>query len=181
MGEGAGIVFLETPESAQARSAKIFGEILGYAYGSDSFDPLHFNPKDDTLARTLTQLLHKTEIQIKDIDYINLHGTGTRLGDLYETEQLKHALGKMAYKISMSSTKSMTGHMLGASGAVEIIASLVGMQDEFIPPTINLEHSDSACDLDYVPRQSRQAKIKTAISLSLGFGGHVALMALRKV
>jgi 3-oxoacyl-[acyl-carrier-protein] synthase II len=111
---------------------------------------------------------------------LNLHGTGTKEGDLYETEQIKRAFGKKAYSIASSSTKSMMGHMLGASGAVEVIASLIAMQDGFLPPTVNLEKEDPECDLDYIPRKARQKKINTSISISMGFGGHIAAIALRK-
>ncbi len=181
IGEGAGIVFLETIESAQARGVKIYGEILGAAYGSDATHPIHFDPNEDALARTLKLLMERNHLNASEIDYINLHGTATRLGDIYETGQIKKAFGKRAYQIPMSSTKSMTGHMLGASGAVEIIACLLGMEDNFIPATIGLEKPDPACDLDYTPNKSREAKIQTAVSVSMGFGGHVAAIALRKI
>lgn len=181
VGEGAGILFLETLESARARGVKIYGEILEHAYGSDSFDLLNFDPKEDALARTLTLLLKRNGLKSEDIDYINLHGTGTRTGDLYETAQIKHTFGHRAYQIPTSSTKSMTGHMLGASGAVEMITTLIAMEDEFIPPTIGLEKPDPECDLDYTPLKSRNAKIHTAISHSMGFGGHIAAVALRKI
>ena len=181
VGEGAGILFLETLESARARGVKIYGEILGSAYGCDTSDPLHFNDKEDGLSRTLELLLHRTGLDPGMIHYLNLHGTGTRLGDLYETLQIKRAFKKKAYQIPTSSTKSMTGHMLGASGAVEIAASLIAMEDGFIPPTIGLEQPDSACDLDYTPKKSKIAKIQTAFSVSMGFGSHIAAIALGKV
>lgn len=181
VGEGAGIVFLETLESAKARGAMIYGEITGTQYGFDGANLLHFQEKEDALSKTLKSLLDKTKIKQEEIDYINLHGTGTRVGDIYETSQIKKAFGKHAYKIPTSATKSMMGHMLGAAGAVEVIASLVAMRDGFIPPTAGLEKADIACDLDYTPLKSRAAKVNTALSISLGFGGHVAVMALRKV
>ncbi|MDD5217989.1 MAG: beta-ketoacyl synthase N-terminal-like domain-containing protein, partial [Candidatus Omnitrophica bacterium] len=180
VGEGAGAMLLESLESAEKRHAKIYGEILGFNYGADAFDPVYFNPDDQTLALTLNNLLKRSGLTASEIDYINLHGTGTRAGDLYETNQLKKAFGPKAYQIPMSSTKSMTGHMLGATGAVEIIATLVAMNEGFIPPTIGLEEKDPACDLDYTPLKARDAKIERAISLSLGFGGHVAAIALGK-
>ncbi|MCM8775206.1 MAG: beta-ketoacyl-[acyl-carrier-protein] synthase family protein [Candidatus Omnitrophica bacterium] len=181
IGEGAGIVFLETLESARARGAKIYGEILGYSYGQDCFDGIRFDPHVGALARTLKQLMKETGLAPNDIDYINLHGTGTQSGDLYETNQIKAAFGQHAYHIPMSSTKSMTGHMLGATGAVEIIASFIAMREQWIPPTINLETKDNACDLDYTPLKVRKADIQAAISISMGFGGHVATIALKNV
>lgn len=181
VGEGAGVVFLETLESAQKRKAVIYGEILGGAYGMDAYDIVHFNPDDDTLARTIQTALKQSGVSEKEVDYINLHGTATKLGDVYETKQLKKAFGKRAHEISMSSTKSITGHMLGASGAVEIIASLLAMHHDFVPPTAMLEEKDPECDLDYTALNAKSAKIKTAISYSMGFGGHAAAVVLRKV
>lgn len=180
VGEGAGIVFLETLESAKARGAKIFGEILGGAYGSDATDALHFNRAGDGLARALGKALADQKMEVEDIDYINLHGTATVLGDLYETEQIKKAFGRKAFRVPMSSIKGATGHMLGASGAVEVIATLLAMQESLIPPTLGLEMPDPACDLDYTPLTARAAKIDRAISLSMGFGGHIAVLALGK-
>jgi 3-oxoacyl-[acyl-carrier-protein] synthase II len=180
VGEGGGIVFLETLESAKARGVKIYGEIQGFAYGSDGTDLIHFQDKEDALKRTLDQLLHRTAMKPSDIDYVNLHGTGTVHGDRYETSQIKKSFGKAAHGMAMSSTKSMTGHMLGASGAVEIIASLIAMDEKFIPPTIHLEKPDPECDLNYTPLKAKPKKIQNAVSISMGFGGHVAVIALRK-
>ncbi len=181
VGEGAGVVFLETLESALARRAKIYAEIIGAAYGSDSSNPVSFDPKAEALSRTLCRLLKKAGLSPEEIDYLNLHGTGTREGDIYETDQIKQAFGKKAYSISMSSIKSMVGHMLGASGAVEIIASCIAMEDNFIPPTIHLEKEDPRCDLDYTPRKAREKKVGCTVSISMGFGGHIAAIALRKI
>ena len=180
LGEGAGIVFLETLESARARGAKIFAEIAGFAYGSDCYHPVAFDPKEEALARTLREICRKSKFDSDEIDYLNLHGTATKDGDLYETDQIKRAFGKKAYSISTSSTKSMTGHMLGASGAVEIIACCIAMQEGFVPPTIHLEKSDPKCDLDYTPNRAREKKISLAVSHSMGFGGHIAAIALRR-
>lgn len=181
LGEGAGVIFLETLESARARRRKIYAEIAGYAYGTDCHHPVSFDPKADALARTLKELLRKTQISVEEIDYVNLHGTGTLEGDLYETEQIKKAFGKKAYGLTTSSTKSMMGHMMGASGAVEAAAMCVAMEDSFVPPTIHLEKEDPRCDLNYTPRKSHSKQIKTTVSISMGFGGHIALIALRKV
>ena len=181
VGEGAGVMFLETLESAKKRGVRIYGEILEAAHGQDSKDPILFDPKEHALSHTLKVLLKKTGIVPREIDYVNLHGTGTKHGDLYETLELKEAFGDQAYKIPMSSTKGMTGHMLGATGAVEIMATLLGMQEGFIPPTAGLETKDPQCDLDYVPLKMRPHKIATAIKISMGFGGQVATIALRKL
>ena len=181
VGEGAGVMFLETLESAKKRGVRIYGEILEAAHGQDSTDPILFNPQEHALSHTLKVLMQRAGIAPQEIDYINLHGTGTKHGDLYETLELKEAFGKQAYGIPTSSTKGMTGHMLGATGAVEIMATLLGMQESFIPPTVGLETKDPKCDLDYVPMKMRSHKINTAIKLSMGFGGQVAMVALRKI
>lgn len=181
LGEGAGIVFLETLEGARLRGVKIYGEVAGSSYGSDCWSPTSFDPQGEALSRTLKRLLETIRISPDEIDYLNLHGTGTREGDLYETNQIKQAFGKKAYSISTSSTKSMTGHLLGASGAVEVIACCLAMEGGFIPPTVSLEKEDPPCDLDYTPRRAREKKVSTAVSISMGFGGHIAAIALRKI
>ncbi|MFA5168770.1 MAG: beta-ketoacyl-[acyl-carrier-protein] synthase family protein [Candidatus Omnitrophota bacterium] len=181
IGEGAGVVFLETLESAKARGARIYGEIVEAAYGQDSKQPIHFDFEEHALSYTLSLLLKRAGIGPRDIDYMNLHGTGTQHGDLYETLELKESLGEEAYKIPMSSTKGATGHMLGATGAIEIIATLLGIHEGFIPPTVGLEEKDSACDLDYTPGKMRSCMITNAVKLSMGFGGQVAAVLFRKV
>ncbi|MBP9865558.1 MAG: beta-ketoacyl-[acyl-carrier-protein] synthase family protein [Candidatus Omnitrophica bacterium] len=181
VGEGAGMVFLESLESARARGAHIYAEVLGGAQGTDSTHALHFHPEEDALSRTVKKLLCKIDRKPSDIGYVNLHGTATRAGDIYETEQLKKAFGSQAGQIPMSATKAMTGHMLGASGAVEIVACLMSLQNRFLPPTIGLDDPDPVCDLDYVANESRKAEVETAISVSMGFGGHVAVLALGKI
>ncbi|HXV28177.1 MAG TPA: beta-ketoacyl-[acyl-carrier-protein] synthase family protein [bacterium] len=182
VGEGAGIVFLETLESAKARGVKIYGEILGSSYGNDCSGGLvHFKTEEEALAKTVEHLLKQNHFGLDELNYVNLHGTATRRGDVYETHQIKKVFGRKAYQIPMSSTKSVTGHMLGASGAVEIIACLLALQEGFIPPTAGLEKHDPACDLDYTPLKSKSAKLQTALSLSMGFGGHIAAIALRKI
>ncbi len=180
VGEGAGVVFLETLESATARGARIYGEIAEAAYGQDSKQPIHFDKNEHALSYTLGVLLKRTGLAPREIDYMNLHGTGTRHGDLYETLELKEALGKEAYNIPMSSTKGATGHMLGATGAVEIIATLLGIHEGFVPPTVGLEEKDPACDLDYTAGKMRPRKITNAIKVSMGFGGQIAAVLLRK-
>ena len=181
LGEGAGIVFLETLGSARARKAKIYAEIIGFSYGNDCYHPVSFNPEGEALARTLKGLLQNCGFPPKEIDYLNLHGTATREGDIYETAQIKKAFGNKAYSLSTSSTKSMVGHMLGASGAIEIIACGLAMENNFVPPTVGFEKQDPACDLDYTPVRSREKKISLAVSHSMGFGGHIAAIALRKI
>lgn len=181
VGEGAGVVILETIESAKARGAKIYGEILGGAMGMDAYDTVHFDPQGDTLARVLENTMKNSGVEKNEIDYVNVHGTATKVGDAYETNQLKKFFHAKAPKISMSSTKSITGHMLGASGAVEIIASLLAMEHAFVPPTAGLEHPDPECGLDYTPIHPRDAKIKTVLSYSMGFGGHAVGVVVRKV
>lgn len=180
VGEGAGVVFLETLESAKARGARIYGEIIEAAYGQDSKQPIHFDLTEHALSYTLGVLLKRAGILPREIDYMNLHGTGTRHGDFYETLEVKEALGQEAYNIPMSSTKGSTGHMLGATGAIEIIATLLGIHEGFVPPTVGLEEKDPACDLDYTPGKMRPHKIVNAIKLSMGFGGQVAAVLLRK-
>lgn len=181
IGEGAGMLFLETYESAKARNVPIYGEILDCLYANDGTHLFHFSDQESVLSRSLQKVLSKNHLDPSAIDYINLHGTATRLGDLYETRQIKKAFGEKAYSIPMSSIKSMTGHMLGASGAVEIAATLLAMKEGFIPPTIGLEESDLECDLDYTAGKSRRHSIQKALSISMGFGGHIAVMALSKV
>jgi 3-oxoacyl-(acyl-carrier-protein) synthase len=181
VGEGAGVVFLETLESAKARGVRIYGEIVESAYGQDSKNPIQFDFEEHALSHTLKVLLKRAGIMAREIDYMNLHGTGTRHGDLYETRELKAALGDEAYKIPMSSTKGATGHMLGATGAIEIIATLLGIEEGFIPPTVGLEEKDPECDLDYTPLKTRSHKITNAIKLSMGFGGQVAAVLFRKI
>jgi len=182
VGEGAGILFLETPESARARGVKIYGEVLGAACGSDGTHALHFNPAENALSRTVKNLLTKIDRGPRDISYVNLHGTATRTGDVYEVQQMRRAFGADAERVPMSSTKSLTGHMLGASGAVEAIACLLALDQQFLPPTAGLDKPDLECaGLDLVALKSRRAKIETALSVSMGFGGHVAAIGFGKV
>ena len=180
VGEGAGVLFLEKLESALARKAKIYGEVLGGAYAMDGYDLLHFSNENDALAHAFRRLFKNRGVDPDSVDYIHLHGTGTKVGDIYETEQIKKAFGKKARHIPMSSTKAATGHMLGASGAVGTIAALAGMEKGFVPPTLFLQKPDPACDLNYTPCKSGTSKITTSVTISMGFGGHVAVLAIRK-
>ena len=173
IGEGAGIVILEKLESAKARRAKIYGTVLAHAYGFEVTHPISFSLNGAGLERCLKAVVRQAGIAPREIDYLNLHGTATKQGDLYETRQIKAAFQKEAYQIPMSATKSMVGHMLGASGVVEIMACLIAIRDGFIPPTANLETPDPECDLDYTPRVSKPKKITVACSVSMGFGGQL--------
>lgn len=181
LGEGAGVLFLETLESAEKRGAKIYAEIIDSAQGQDSKNPIHFDPKEHALSYTLKTLQERSGINAAGVDYISLHGTGTAYGDRYETDELKEAFGKAAYGIPMSSIKGATGHTLGAAGAIEIIATIIAMKEGFIPPTLNLEEKDKRCDLDYTPRKAQTKEIKTALKISMGFGGNIATLLLRKI
>ncbi len=182
MGEGAGILVLEEYEYARARGAEILGEITGYANLCDAFHVTAPHPEAAPAARTITMAMEEAGIRpdmAGDL-YINAHGTSTPLNDKTETLAIKQALGEGAYRAAVSSTKSMTGHMLGAAGAVEAIAAALALRDGVLPPTIGYGEPDPECDLDYVPNTARRAQKHYALSLSLGFGGHNAALALRR-
>ncbi|MFP4323342.1 MAG: beta-ketoacyl-[acyl-carrier-protein] synthase family protein, partial [Anaerolineales bacterium] len=177
MAEGAAILVLEALEHAQARGATIYGELLGYGMTSDAHHVTA--PPEDGFgaARAMKLALADAQLQPQDIGYINAHGTSTPLNDAMETRAIKKTFGEAAYDIPISSTKSMTGHMLGTAGAAEAIFSLQALADGYIPPTINLDTTDPACDLDYVPHQGRSADLEYVMSNAFGFGGHnVALI-----
>ncbi len=180
VGEGAAVVILEKEDVAKSRGVKIYGKVLGHAYGFEGSDLLAFSPEGEGLARCLKEVLSRAKISPSEIDYLNLHGTGTPLGDVYETTQIKKAFGKAAYSISMSSTKSLVGHMLGASGAVEVVACLIAMRDDFVPPTANLEEPDPQCDLDYTSLHTKDKKVEIACSISMGFGGQLGAIVVGK-
>ncbi len=180
IGEGAGIVILEKLKQAKARGAKIYATVLGHQYGFEGTHLISFSSEGEGLSRCLNELLKKSKTGAEKIDYLNLHGTATKQGDLYETKQIKKAFGKAAYQIPMSATKSMVGHMLGASGVVEIITCLIAMRDSFIPPTASLEQRDPECDFDYTPLKAKTKKINISCSISMGFGGHLGAILLRK-
>ena len=180
VGEGAAAFVLEERESALKRGAKSYGEIAGEAMAQDSFHPVRFREENHSLAYAIRQALRKAELSPEKLDYLNTHGTATQQGDPYETVEIKEALGKEAYRVPVSATKSMTGHLLGASGAVEFAACLLAMEGRFIPPTVNLEEPDETCDLDYVPGQARHARLRTVLSVSMGFGGHIGVIVVKK-
>jgi 3-oxoacyl-[acyl-carrier-protein] synthase II len=180
MGEGAGIVVLEELEHALARGAKIYAEIVGYGATGDAYHITAPAPEGEGGARAMKMALNDGDLKPEDIDYINAHGTSTEYNDKFETYAIKTVFGEHAYKLAVSSTKSMTGHLLGAAGGVEAIFTVLAINENILPPTINLETPDPECDLDYVPNEARQREIKAAISNSLGFGGHNATIAFRK-
>ncbi len=179
-GEGAGILVLESEEHATNRGARIYGEVLGYALTCDAFHQVAPDETGEAPAKAVTLAMKDAGIEPKDIDYVNAHGTSTQLNDAGETKALKIALGEHAYKVAISSTKSMIGHLLGAAGAVEAIATLLTINRGVIHPTINYENPDPACDLDYVPNQARRKDVRIAISNGFGFGGHNAVVVLKK-
>jgi len=180
MSEGSGIIVLETLEHAQKRGAKIYAELCGYSATDDAYHMTAPSPDGTSASRAMKLALEDGGIPIEEVDYINAHGTSTELNDKIETSAIKKVFGERAYKIPVSSTKSMTGHLLGAAGAVELIAILMCMEKGFIHPTINYETPDPECDLDYVPNKKRDAQINCAISSSLGFGGHNAVIAVKR-
>ncbi|MFH1858320.1 MAG: beta-ketoacyl-[acyl-carrier-protein] synthase family protein [Candidatus Omnitrophota bacterium] len=180
IGEGAAAFVLEERARARARGAPLYGEITGYAMGQDPFHPLRFEDSQTSLAEMLTLALKRSRLSPDRLDYINAHGTATVAGDAYESRQIKRAFGKEAYRIPISATKSMTGHLLGASGAVELAATLLAMKENFIPPTVGLSERDPACDLDYVPQVARRKRLTTALSISMGFGGHIGVIVVKK-
>ena len=180
MGEGAGVLILEEYEHAKARNAKIYAEINGYGNTCDAYHITAPHPEAIGGARAITLAMDEANIQDENALYINAHGTGTLLNDKAETVAIKKALGDKAYQIPISSTKSMTGHMLGAAGAVEAIASILALEQGIIPPTINYQEKDELCDLDYVPNVARKQQINAALSISLGFGGHNGCVAFTR-
>jgi 3-oxoacyl-[acyl-carrier-protein] synthase II len=180
IGEGSGIVVLEELEHALARSAKIYGEIVGYGATGDAYHITAPAPGGEGGARAMKMALNDAGIAPEGIDYINAHGTSTEYNDKFETAAVKEVFGDHAYKLAMSSTKSMTGHLLGAAGGIEAIFSVLAIRDSILPPTINYETPDPECDLDYVPNTARPQAINTVMSNSLGFGGHNATIVLKK-
>ena len=180
MGEGAGILILESLSHAKKRGAYIYAEIVGFGMTSDAHDMVAPPSDGEGAAKAMEFALSDAKLPVDSIDYINAHGTSTPHGDIAETNAIKSLFGEHAYKIPVSSTKSMVGHLLGAAGAVELIGCIGGMEKGFLPPTINYEVPDENCDLDYVPNESRDAKIDVALSNAFGFGGHNTSIAIRK-
>ena len=180
MAEGCGIVVLETLEHAKKRNARIYAEILGYGMSCDAYHMTAPDPEGDGAARSMKEALKDAKLNPEDIDYINAHGTSTKLNDKIETVAFKKALGAHAKKVMISSTKSMTGHALGAAGGIEFAICCLTIKEGIVPPTINYEYPDPDCDLDYVPNTARKADINVCMSDSLGFGGHNATLVLNR-
>lgn len=178
MGEGAGVLILESLEHALKRGAKIYGEIIGYGLSGDAHHMTEPDPNGPE--RCMKMAIRDAGIAPEEVDYINAHGTSTPVGDRSETIAIKRAFGDHAYKLAVSSTKSMTGHLLGAAGGVEGVICGLTLQHGVIPPTINLEHPDPECDLDYVPNEARRADVRVTMSNSFGFGGHNATIIMKK-
>lgn len=180
MGEGSAVLVLEDLEHAQKRGAKIYGEVVGYGSNCDAFHITSPNPDGSGAGKCMLQAMEEAGISANQVSYINAHGTSTPTNDGAETTAIKYALGEEAKNIPISSTKSMVGHLLGAAGAVEAIACLAAIEQDFVPPTIGLEEADEACDLDYVPQTGRNHEVEYTLSNSLGFGGHNAVICLKK-
>ncbi|HOA55607.1 MAG: beta-ketoacyl-ACP synthase II [Acetivibrionales bacterium] len=180
MGEGAGILILEEYEHAVKRGAEILGEVVGYGCTCDAYHITAPSPDGEGGIKSMQFAISDAGIKPEDIDYINAHGTSTPINDPCETKVIKNVFGDHAYKLAVSSTKSMTGHLLGAAGAIEAIITTMALREGIIPPTINLVNPDPECDLDYVPNKAREADIKYALSNALGFGGHNAAVVFKK-
>jgi 3-oxoacyl-[acyl-carrier-protein] synthase II len=180
MGEGAGLLVLETESHAQQRGANILAELAGYASTADAYHITAPSESGEGGARAIRAALESAQVNLDEVDYINAHGTATVLNDLSETKAIKAAFGNIAYNIPVSSTKSMTGHMMGATGALEIIFCTQVVKEGLIPPTIHYQSPDPECDLDYVPNLARQQPVGVAISNAFGFGGHNAVLVVRR-
>jgi 3-oxoacyl-[acyl-carrier-protein] synthase II len=182
MGEGAGVLILEEYEHAKKRGAKIYCEVAGYGLTADAYHMSAPLPEGEGAARCMAMAMKHAKINPEEVDYINAHGTSTPVGDVCETKAVKRAFGdRVRDGLLVSSTKSMTGHLLGAAGAVEMAACVMAMRDGIVPPTINLDHPDPECDLDYVPHTAREKTVKVAISNSFGFGGHNSSVLIKAV
>jgi 3-oxoacyl-[acyl-carrier-protein] synthase II len=180
MSEGGGVVVVEELEHARARGANIYCEIVGYGLTADAYHMTAPPPDGGGAARAMRIALDHAKMNVEEIDYINAHATSTGLGDLAETRAIKSVLGDHAYKASISSTKSMTGHLLGGAGSVEMAACALAIRDGVIPPTINLDNPDKECDLDYTPNVAKERKVRVAVNNSFGFGGHNATLIARE-
>jgi 3-oxoacyl-[acyl-carrier-protein] synthase II len=180
MGEGAGIIVLEDMEFAQERGARIYAELVGYGATADAHHITDPAPEGRGLVRAMRRALQKGNVALEEVNYINAHGTSTPPNDRSETGGIKALFGDHAYKLAVSSTKSMTGHMMGAAGGVEAAISVLSIYDGILPPTINYQHPDPECDLDYVPNEARKADVRVALSNSMGFGGHNATLVFRR-
>jgi 3-oxoacyl-[acyl-carrier-protein] synthase II len=181
LGDGAGVLVLEEYEHAKARGANIYAEIAGFGYNSDAYHMTMPIADGSGAGKCMKLALKDAGLNAEDIDYVNAHGTSTPAGDVAETNAIKNAFGNYASKVAVSSTKSMTGHLLGAGGAVELITTALSIQKGYVHPTINLDNPDAECDLDYVAHEGREADIEYALSNSFGFGGHNISLAVGRV
>ena len=181
LGEGAGVLMLESLESAQARGAKIYAEVAGYGLSADAFHITAPAPHGEGASRSMAMALKNAGLKPEDVDYINAHGTSTGLNDKCETAAIKTIFGESAYTVAISSTKSMTGHLVGAAGAVEAVICALAIRDGIAPPSINYETQDPECDLDYTPNVAKKLDINVAMSNSFGFGGHNATVIIKKL
>jgi 3-oxoacyl-[acyl-carrier-protein] synthase II len=181
MGEGAGVLVLESLEHARARGARIYGEVAGYAATADAYHITMPDPEGKGLGMAMTRALRWANVAPEQVDYINAHGTSTPYNDKFETLAIKRLFGDHARQLPVSSTKSMTGHLLGAAGGIESVACLKALQQQVLPPTINLHEPDPECDLDYVPNEARPAKVRVILSNNLGFGGQNAAIVFKAV
>jgi 3-oxoacyl-[acyl-carrier-protein] synthase II len=180
MGEGAGIVILESLESAMERGARIYAEVVGYGMTADAYHITSPAPGGEGASRCMAIALKDAGIQPSEVNYINAHGTSTKYGDELETQAIKTVFGKDAYKTAVSSTKSMTGHLLGAAGGVEAVISVLSIYNDTVAPTINLDNPDPECDLDYVPHKARKTTVNYTLTNSFGFGGTNACLVFKK-
>ncbi len=180
MGDGSGMLILEEMDFARARGATVLAEIVGYGSTADAYHVTEPTPGGEGLMRAMSRALRKAGLRPEQVDYINAHGTSTRFNDRSETQAIKSGFGEYAYRVPISSTKSMTGHTMGASGAIEAAICVLSILTGVIPPTINLHHPDPECDLDYVPNEARQAGVRVAMSNSMGFGGHNACLIFKR-
>ncbi len=181
LGEGAGVLVLEEYEFAKKRGAKIYAELVGFGMSGDAYHMTAPEPQGRGFVMAMKNTLHDARISVEEVDYINAHGTSTPVGDPLEAFAIKQAFGDHAYKLAVSSTKSMTGHLLGAAGAVEAIFSVLAIRDQVAPPTINLDNPDEGCDLNFVPHHAQEMKINYALSNSFGFGGTNGSLLFRKI
>lgn len=180
VGEGAGALVLESLENAQARGASILAEIVGYGQTTDAYHITAPSEGGSGAARAMVKAIEDAGLEPKDIDYISAHGTSTPLNDTSETAAIKAALGEHAYDVAISSTKSMTGHIMGATGAIESVFCTLAIRDQVVPPTINYEVPDPDCDLDYIPNQSRKMRVRVCMNNAFGFGGHNAVLIIKE-
>ena len=180
LSDGAGVLVLEELEHAKRRGANIYAEVIGYGMSSDAYHMTSPLENGEGAGKCMTNALRDASLTPDDVDYINAHGTSTPAGDIAETFAIKGVFGDVAYRVPVSSTKSMTGHMLGAAGGIEAVFSALALRDQIIPPTINLDNPDPKCDLDFVPHTARSAKLNVIMSNSFGFGGTNGTLIFRR-